>query len=127
MTWSLINFFRQKKLEPLLIENENFEHVKFELVNNYLTHGSIIGIDVHVHYNNDAHVEFHYVPSCNDQNNAFNKGPIDIYTLEVYNPKSCIYSQLQGYYQLESYKKSTSSLVLLLRYCLFLFATRGHE
>jgi hypothetical protein len=27
--------------------------------------------------------------------NAFNKGLIDIYTLEVYNPKSCIYSQLE--------------------------------
>ncbi len=69
-----------------------------------MTHGSIIGIDVHVHYNNDVHVEFHYVPSYNDQNDVFDKGPTDIYTLEVYNLKNHVYSRLQVYYRLESYK-----------------------
>jgi hypothetical protein len=52
--------------EPLPIENENFEPIKFELVNNYLTNGSIIGTNVHVHYHNDVLVEFNYVLGCND-------------------------------------------------------------
>jgi hypothetical protein len=31
-----------KELESLPIENENFEFVEFEPINNYLTHGNII-------------------------------------------------------------------------------------
>jgi hypothetical protein len=39
-------------------------------------------------------IEFNCVPYCNDQNDTFNKGPIDLYTLKVYNPKSYVYSPL---------------------------------
>jgi len=53
-----------KKPKPLPIENENFEPIKFEPVNNYLTHGNIIGTCVHVHYHDDVHVELNYVPNA---------------------------------------------------------------
>ncbi len=39
-----------KRPKTLPIENENYELVEFEQVDNYLTHDNIIGIDVHVHY-----------------------------------------------------------------------------
>jgi hypothetical protein len=39
-----------KKLEPLHVENEDYEPIEFELINNYLTHGSIIGTNVPIHY-----------------------------------------------------------------------------
>jgi len=82
-----------EELEPLFVENANFEHVKFEPVNNYSTHGSIIGTNVPIHYNDDVLVEFNYIPVRNDQNDTFNEKPIDIYILEVWNPKSCIHFQ----------------------------------
>ncbi len=63
-----------------------------------MTHCSIIGTYVRVHYHDDLLVEFNYVLNCNDQNDAFSEKIIDVYTLEVYNPKSCIYFQPQGYY-----------------------------
>jgi hypothetical protein len=69
-----------KEPKPLPIRNANFELVEFELVNNYLTHGSVIETYVPV--------EFNYVPNCNDKNNSFNEKLIDIYTLKVYNLKS---------------------------------------
>jgi hypothetical protein len=53
-----------KKLEPLPIENENFEPIKFEPINNYLTHGSIIRTNVHVHYHDDVHVEHNCVSNA---------------------------------------------------------------
>ncbi len=81
-----------KELEPLPIENANSRFVEFEPVNNYLTHGYIIGIDVPIHYHNGVPIEFNYLPDCNDQNNTFSKGPINICTLEVYNPINRIYS-----------------------------------
>jgi len=42
-------YVQTKELEPLLIENANFEHVEFEPVNNYLIDGNIIGTDVPIH------------------------------------------------------------------------------
>lgn len=39
-----------------------------------MTQGSIIRIDVHVHYNNDVFVEFNCVPNCNDH--TFSEKPI---------------------------------------------------
>jgi len=45
-----------KEPKPLPIELEDLQHVEFELVNNHLTHGSIKGNDVHVHYYHDVHV-----------------------------------------------------------------------
>jgi hypothetical protein len=81
-----------EELEPLPIENVNFEHVEFEAINNYLTHGNIIGTYVPIHYHNDVLVKFNYVRDCNGQNNAINEKPIDVCTLEVYNPKSHVYS-----------------------------------
>jgi hypothetical protein len=35
---------------------------------------------------------------CNDQNDAFNEAFIDVYILEVYNPKGRVYSQPHGCY-----------------------------
>jgi hypothetical protein len=67
---------KTKGPKPLPLENANFEPIEFESINNYLTHGNIIGTNVYVH----VPIEFNYVPSCNDQNNAFNKGPINVYT-----------------------------------------------
>jgi hypothetical protein len=87
--------------EPILIENENFKPVKFELVNNYLTHGSIIGTNIPIHYYDNVPIEFNYIPIHNDQNDAFNEKPIDICILEVWNPKSRIHSQPQNCYHLK--------------------------
>ncbi len=83
-----------KEPKPLLIENASFGLVEFKPINNYLTLGNIIGTNVHVHYHNDVPIEFNYVPNCNDQNDTFSKGSIDLYTLEDYNPKSYLYSPL---------------------------------
>jgi len=57
-----------------------------------LTHGSISGTNVHVHYRSDVPIEFNYVFDYNDENDAISKGPIDVCTLEVYNLKSHVYS-----------------------------------
>jgi len=64
---------------------EPLENAKFELINNYLTHGNTIGTYVLAHYHNDVPIEFNCV-----QNNTFSQGPIDIYILEVHNHKSHI-------------------------------------
>jgi hypothetical protein len=83
-----------KELKLLPIENDNYELVEFELVNNYLTYGNIIGINVLVHYHEHVLIEFNYAPNYNDQNDAFSEKSINVCTLEVYNLKSCVYSQL---------------------------------
>jgi hypothetical protein len=70
--------------KPLPVENEDFEPIDFELVNNNLTHGSITRVDVLVHHHGNVLV-------CNDQNDIFVEEPINIYTLEVYNLKSHVY------------------------------------
>ncbi len=59
--------------KPLLVENAKFEPVKFEPINNYSTHGGIIGIDVFFHYYDDVSIVFNYVPICNDQNDTFSE------------------------------------------------------
>jgi hypothetical protein len=53
-----------KELQPLPIQPEDFQLIKFEPINNYLTHGSIIGIDVLVHY--DVPDEYNNVIVHND-------------------------------------------------------------
>jgi hypothetical protein len=58
-----------------------------------LTHGKIIGTIVPIHYHEDVHVGFNYVLDYNDQNDTFINKFISVCTLEVYNTKSCIYSQ----------------------------------
>ncbi len=45
-----------KEPESLPVEHEYLQPIVFELVNNHLTHGSIKGINVHVHYYHDVHV-----------------------------------------------------------------------
>jgi hypothetical protein len=57
-----------------------------------LTHGNIIGTYVPIHYHDDVPIEFNYVPNYNEQNDAFNEKSIDVCTLDVYNPKSRVYS-----------------------------------
>jgi hypothetical protein len=54
------------KLETLIVENDNSKLVEFEPINNYLTHGSIFGTYVLVHYHDDVPIEFNYVPIRND-------------------------------------------------------------
>jgi hypothetical protein len=90
--------------KPLLVENANFEPVKFELVNNYWTHGGICGIDVVVHYYDDVLIVFNYALVCNDQNDTFSEKPIDVCILEVNNPKSHVHFQPQSCYHLKKYK-----------------------
>jgi len=82
-----------KEPKPLLVELEDLQHVEFELVDNYLTHGSIIEIDVHVHYYHDAPVDDNNVIVHNDQNDTFNETLIDVYYLKVYKPEGYVYSQ----------------------------------
>jgi hypothetical protein len=81
-----------KEPKPLPIELEDLQHVEFESVNNYLTHGSITRIDVHVHYYHDVPIEDNNVTVCNDENDTFCETLIDIYILEVYNLKGYMYS-----------------------------------
>jgi len=64
-------FVQTKEPKPLPIELEDFQHVEFESINNYLTHGSIIKIDVHAHYYHDVHVEDNNVIVYNDQMTHF--------------------------------------------------------
>ncbi len=82
-----------KEPEPLLVELEDLPHVEFELINNYLTHGSIIKIDLHVHYYHDVPVDDNNVIIDNDQNETFNETLIDVYILKVYYPEGYVYSQ----------------------------------
>jgi hypothetical protein len=58
-----------------------------------LTQGSIIGINVHVYYYHDVPIEDNNVTVRNDQNDTFSETIIDVYILEVYNPKGYMYSQ----------------------------------
>ncbi len=83
--------------EPLPIEFEDFQPIGFEPVNNYLTHGTI-GINVFAHYYHDVHVEDNNVNVHNDQDDAYSETLIDVYILEVYNPKGHVYSQPHGCY-----------------------------
>ncbi len=50
------------------MEHEDLQHVGFEPINNYLTHGNIIGANVLVQYYHDVFVEFNHVHVHNDQN-----------------------------------------------------------
>jgi len=102
-----------KELEPLLVENANFEPIKFELVNNYSTYGNITGTNVPIHYYDNVLVELNYILVCNDQNDTFNEKPIDIYILEVWNLKNCIHFQPQSCYHLKWYKELSPSLSYL--------------
>jgi hypothetical protein len=51
-----------------------------------LTHGSIKGIDVIVHYYHDVLVQDNNAAVSNYQNDAFSEALIDVYSLEVFNP-----------------------------------------
>ncbi len=116
-----------KELESLPIENENFEFVEFEPINNYLTHGNIIWTNVLIHYHNNVLIKFNYVFDCNDQNNAINEKPIDVCTLEVYNPKKLHLFIAIGLLLVGKLQRTITSLVLSLLSCFFFWATRGHE
>jgi hypothetical protein len=94
-----------KEPKPLPIELEDLEPVEFEQINNHLTHGSIKGTYVHVHYYHDVHVQDSNVTIHNDQNDTFSEALIDVYILEVYNPKGHVNSQLEGRYKLKQYKE----------------------
>jgi hypothetical protein len=78
--------------EPLRVEPEDLQHVKFELLNNHLTLSSIKGTNVRVHYYHDVFIQDNNVAINNDQNDMFNKALIDVYILGVFNLKGCIHS-----------------------------------
>ncbi len=59
------------KHEPLPIELEDLQPIGFESVNNYLTHGNVIGINVFVHYYHDVSIEDNNVTVHNDQDDTF--------------------------------------------------------
>jgi hypothetical protein len=40
--------------KTLFAKNEDYEQVKFESINNNLTHGSTIGTNVPIHYHDDV-------------------------------------------------------------------------
>ncbi len=63
-----------------------------------MTHGSIKRIDVPIHYYHNMHVRDNNAAICNDQSDAFSEALINVYSLEVYNPKGHIYSQPLGHY-----------------------------
>jgi hypothetical protein len=68
-----------KELQPLPIQPEDFQLIKFEPGNNYLTHGIIIGTYVLVHYYYDVPDEYNNVIVHNDQNDAYTKTLINVY------------------------------------------------
>jgi hypothetical protein len=82
-----------KEPEPLLVEHEDLQLVKFEPVNIHLTPNNIKGINVLVHYYHDVLVQDNNATISNDQNDMFNKALINIYIVGVSNPKGCIHSQ----------------------------------
>jgi hypothetical protein len=56
----------QTNLNHYMLIMEKCEPIEFEPINNYLTHGNIIGTNVPIHYHKDVHVEFNYVLNYND-------------------------------------------------------------
>jgi hypothetical protein len=65
--------FQIRDFEPLLVELEDPQLVEFEPFNNHLTHGSIKGTYMHVHYYHDVHVQDNNAAICNDQNDVFRR------------------------------------------------------
>jgi hypothetical protein len=90
-----------KELEPLPVELKDFQPIEFKTINNHLTHGSVKGTNVTIHYYHDVHIEDNNVTIRNDQNDTFSEALIDIYILKVYNPKGHVYSQPHDHYQLK--------------------------
>jgi hypothetical protein len=107
-------FVQTYKHEPLPIKLEDLQPIGFEPVNNYLTHGNIIGVNVFFHYYHDVPIEDNNVAIHNDQDDAFCETFIDVYIVKVYNPKCHIYSQPHGCYQLKQYREPSQLL-----FCLF--------
>ncbi len=92
-----------------------------------MTHGNIIGTNVLIHYHNNVLIKFNYVFDYNDQNDAINEKPIDVCTLEVYNPKKLHLFIAIGLLLVGKLQRTITSLVLSLLSCFFFWATRGHE
>ncbi len=67
-----------------------------------------------IHYYHDVRVHDNNVIVRNDQNDTFSEALIDVYILEVSNPKGHVYSKPQGCYQLKQYKELPQPL-----FCLF--------
>ncbi len=70
-----------------------------------MTDDNITKVGVLIHYYDNVPIQFNEIPIHNDQNNTSIEEPIDVHTLEVYNPKSCAYLQPQGHHYLEKYKE----------------------
>jgi hypothetical protein len=56
-----------------------------------MTDDNITKVGVLIHYYDNVPIQFNEIPIHNDQNNTSIEEPIDVHTLEVYNPKSCAY------------------------------------
>ncbi len=72
------------------------------MVYNNLTHGNIIGTYVLIHYHDNVHVQFNDVYVYNDQNDVFIKEPINVNSLEVYNPKRCLFITIESLYNINN-------------------------
>jgi len=96
-----------RELEPLLVELENFQHVEFEPICNYLTHANIKGTYVLVHHYHNVPIEDNDVNNSCDQNDMFRKALIDAYLLKVFNPKDCVHSCPQKHFYLKQYNESS--------------------
>ncbi len=79
-----------------------------------MTHGNIIGANVIIHYHDNAPIQFNDVYVHNNQNDIFIREPIDVYVLEVYNPKRSLLITIESL----SFKKYKEPLHPLL--CIFI-------
>jgi hypothetical protein len=97
----------QTCIEPysLPIKLEGFQHVKFELVNNYLTPGSIKGTNVLVCHYHNVFVKDNDVAGNNDQNDMFKKALIDVNLFGVFNLKGYVHSQSWRHFYLKYYRE----------------------
>jgi hypothetical protein len=83
MTWLLKNIFNFF-LEALLVKNDIFEPIVFELVNDNLIDGTITRNNIHFHnHHNHVPIHFNNVLICNYQNDVLVIQPIDVYSLKV--------------------------------------------
>jgi len=93
-----------------------------------MTHDNIIRVSAPIHYYDNVPIQFNDIPIHNDQNNTSIEEPIDVHTLEVYNPTSCAYLQPQGHHYLEKYKEPSHPLFyLFVLFYFFIFLEAMNE
>lgn len=92
-----------KEREPLLVEPKDFQPVEFKPINNHLVvlkEQTYLFIIIMMCILRSIMQLFAMI-----KNDAFSEALIDVYILEIYNPKGHIYSQPHGCYELKQYKE----------------------